>query len=117
MSDVINVSLSNLSSGVADELFQREFDKVLENIADINTSANAARTINLKINIKPNEDRTSGNITIKASSTVCPAKEHKDPIYFSKQGGKHLAFQAKAPLAGTLFDNVSEIKKETKAGK
>jgi hypothetical protein len=117
MTEVENVSLSNLSSGVADELFSRELEKVLDNIADINTSHSKAREITLKLVIKPNMQRDSGDISIKVTSKIAPAMEHSAPIYFSKQQGKRLAFQAKKPQDSTLFDNVSDIKKEAKAGK
>lgn len=106
MHDFEEATLSNLSSGVANEFFEREFKKVLENISDINTSL-AARTITVKVTIKPNESRENGEISIKASSTLAPAKEHKDPIYFSKVGLNHVAFQSQKIIQNTLFDNVS----------
>lgn len=112
MSEIEPITLSNLSRGAVDELFSREFDKVLENIADINTSPTAVRTINIKISIKPKESRENGDISIKTSATLSPAKEHSDPIYFTRQAGKHLAFQAKTVEQDELFPNVQEFNKK-----
>ena len=104
-----HIKLSNLSRGVSDELFEREFKKVLENIADINTSL-IPRTITLKVTIKPNENRESGEMTIKTSSTIAPVKEHKDPIYFSISDGEYFAFQAKKFEESEIFNkNVSKF--------
>lgn len=108
--EVEEVKLSTLSCGVADELFNREFKKVLENISDINTDAKASRSITLKITIKPNDSRENGDVSVKASSTLCPAKEHKTPIYFSQlPGGQPIAYQSQKVQFGSIFENVQEL--------
>jgi hypothetical protein len=72
------VSLENLGGGAgkdtsaAIELFNAEFQRVLDNIADENTKPTAAREVNLKIKIKPDEDRELCKVEIHANSKLAP---------------------------------------------
>lgn len=109
------VSLSSLSCGVADELFAREFEKVLENIADPNTSPSETRTITLVVKVKPNDGRENGSVSVQAFSKLSRVVEHKDPIYFSRQAGKFRAFQSQRVVEHTLFDNVAELTPQSQA--
>ncbi len=68
------VSLDKFAKGAFKELFNREMSRVGLNIYDPNTSAKAKRTITMKITIVPDEDRGIGDVTVTASSTLCPAK-------------------------------------------
>lgn len=103
------LTLSNLSSGVAEELFQREFAKAMENIADINTSATASRRITLTVTIKPNADRLHGSISVKAATSLPSVTEHESPVYFAKVGNVLVAQQPEvAPFQG-IFDNIATM--------
>jgi hypothetical protein len=51
------VTLSTMNRGAAEELFQAELQKVMENIQDINTEAKAKRTITISLVFVPNETR------------------------------------------------------------
>lgn len=66
------VSLDTLAAGAAVERFDYELRRVLENIADINTRADALREVSLKVKIKPNDDRSFAVIEILASSKLAP---------------------------------------------
>lgn len=116
MMDYEKIKLSNLSGGVADELFEREFTRVLENIADINTSGTKARSITITVTIKPTESRENGEVSIQAQSVLAPAIEHRDPIYFNRDGSDHVAFQAKKIIPQTLFDVPTLHKAKTGKG-
>ena len=50
-------TLNNIAHGNAGELFERELAKVLENIADERTPANAVRSIVLELKFKPSTNR------------------------------------------------------------
>lgn len=100
MNNIENVSINNLSSGIVSELFDRELEKIVENISDINTPPMAKREITIKIAIKPNLQRDNGEVSVKVHSKLAPAVEYKEPIYFSNKQ----AFQSKKPQNITLFD-------------
>jgi len=87
------VSVENIGGGVLKELFKRELDKVCENIDDINTNAKDARVITLKISLKPSEDRTTADVSVKAISSLAGVKAHSSTIHLPKiSGNKRSAF-------------------------
>ncbi len=71
MKEQEDVSLANLASGGAVERFDDELKRVLANIKDPNTTLEA-RTITLKVSIKPDKDRDFSVNKITISSKVAP---------------------------------------------
>ena len=110
------VRIEDISHGAAIERLNIEFDAVLENIEDDNTSPTAEREIILKIKIKPSEDRVSGTVSIQAYSKLAPVVEHKSRLYFGKDA--HGRPEASEIIEGSLFSdhdhNVTLFKKENK---
>ena len=78
------VSFATLASGAAIERADLEIKRVLKNIMDPNTSAKAAREVNIKIKIKPSEDRGAGEVEIQATSKLAPVTEHVTQVYIGK---------------------------------
>lgn len=91
MNERETVNLQNLGSGAAIELFDIEFQRVLDNIVDENTKATIPREVTLKIKIKPDEDREWGAIEIHASSKLAPVHPYPTQIIIGKQRGKGVA--------------------------
>lgn len=91
MNEKETVSLQNLGSGAAIELFDIEFQRVLDNIVDENTKATSPREVTLKIKIKPDEDREWGAIEIHATSKLAPVHPYPTQIIIGKQRGKGVA--------------------------
>src|SRR5262245_46253480 len=85
------VNLETLGSGACNELFDDAFQKVLDNIADVNTSAKTAREVNLKVILKPDEDRRFATIAIQASAKLAPAKPFATAVFIGRHGGKVVA--------------------------
>ena len=82
------VTLDTLGRGAALELFQREFNNVLENIMDPNTSDIAKRSITLKVEIKPDADRSMGAVSIQCKSALAPVKDCMTRMFFQKKNGQ-----------------------------
>lgn len=78
------VSLATLNGGAAVERFNDELTRVLENILDPNTNAKSARTVTLKVTVRPNEDRNFGAVDISTSSHMAPPKPVGTTIFFGK---------------------------------
>ncbi|MGR6765379.1 hypothetical protein ACU1JV_26785 [Paenibacillus sp. T2-29] len=66
------VELSGLVRGGVQEKFEKEWDRVMENIDDPNTSATAVRSITIKVNLKPDAKRKTINSAVEVKSTIAP---------------------------------------------
>lgn len=77
------VSLVNLMGGLAVERFDDELAKVLTNIVDPNTPANAKREITLKLGFKPDKGRDLGAVEILVSSKLAPAEKMAPRVFIS----------------------------------
>ena len=80
------VNLSTLNSGAALELFEEEFRKVLVNLSDENTKADATREIKLTIKIKPSKSREVATTQVSVTSKLAPIKPHEASILLSFDG-------------------------------
>lgn len=78
---MLELNVATLSQGGAVERFQDELTKVITNITDPNTPAKKARTVTLKMTIKPNEQRNMAEVIVATSSTICPANPIETSIY------------------------------------
>jgi len=90
------VSLSTIGSGAAVELFGEELRKVLSNIADVNTAAEAKREISLRILIKPSKDRSYGAVQVICTSRLAPVKPYETSMHMGLEGGEVKAFEEDA---------------------
>ena len=86
------VSLSSINSGAALDLFEEEFQALLKNLADENTSPTKMRTITLKFSVKPTENRDSATTMVEISHSFAPMKPHVGMVVFSSDGNKTEAF-------------------------
>ena len=81
------LGLDELSQGAAGERWDHEFGGLIENILDLNRDAKAKRTILLKIEIRPNEDRKSAEMAITVDSKLAPLSRVKRQIHFGRLKG------------------------------
>ena len=111
------LQLPTLAGGAANELFEDELAKVLENIVDPNTDAEAVRTINLRLKIKPAMDRDSASIAFEANSKLAPTLGVGTNMFIGKRRGglvavehnpKQLQLELDAANAPAKFDVAAE---------
>lgn len=81
-----DLSLSNICGGAVEEVFQREWAKLLENIGDINTDAEAKRKLTLEFTITPFEDRSGAQITFYCKSKTVPVEAVKGTVFLQRRG-------------------------------
>lgn len=91
--EFIPVDLTTLSGGAAIERFQRELERVLQNVMDPNTDWKAAREIVLKIRICPQESRRAGTIKVACSSKLAGYKAHQAPYFVRAHEGRSVIVQ------------------------
>ncbi len=78
------VTLEQLAQGALGELFGIEMGRVIENIADLNTSSTAKRKIVLEIEVAPAETRESAHVRFRASSKIAPTRPAESTFYIGK---------------------------------
>jgi len=69
-----NISLDKMGRGALLEEVNREFDKLTANVYDPNTSAKAKRSITIRLEFAPGEDRQMSDNTFSVVSSLCPSK-------------------------------------------
>jgi len=110
------LTLANFGNGAVNEVFDRELQRVLKDIMDPNTEATAQREVNLKIVIKPDEERDLGVVGVKASSKLAGSRAFISKLAFGRDRSGRV--EARECFSGqkTLFDEdddkIVPIKKE-----
>ena len=87
------VKLSNLQHGIAVDMFDEEFGKVLRNIADDNVKPDAVREICLKIQIKPDKTRQTAATKIDVTSKLAPVKSSDGMMFIGTEDNEVVAYE------------------------
>lgn len=104
-------TLENIADGVAKELFAHELDKVMANIADVNTAATSKRQITLVFEFTPDEAREEVRVSVNSKSKLAQVKGYVKTLFSGKQDGKFSLFgqDTKQIDMFTAQSNVSPI--------
>lgn len=87
------LTLASICGGAAEELFEYELNKVLSNIADVNTDAEKKRSISLTFTFTPFENREGAQVSFTVTSKECPTKTVKSQFFMARGAdGKVSAF-------------------------
>lgn len=118
MSDYKEVNLNSINSGAATELFDEEFKKVIKNIMDVNTSAQASREIQITVKIRPSKDRQTATTLIQVKSKLAPLKPHEHFLHFRFDGSRTKALTHDPGIQDIpgLIDNHKFNKKDVNNG-
>lgn len=101
---VRSVSLQTIAGGGLAELFDAEMERVVANIADINTDPNAKRVITVAIEITPEGvKRDSAKVKVKCNSKLAGIMSLNTQLFIGKQNGKTVAVENDINQ-GKLFD-------------
>lgn len=107
------LSLVNIEGGAAVEMFDIALQKVLENIHDINTTADA-REITLKVKIHPMpENRSVIVYAITCPTKTCGQEPVKGIADLGIKDGRLAAFGRAKKQGDIPFSNVSSFKKQS----
>ena len=85
------VTLDNLGHGAAAELFQTELQNVIFNVMDPNTKPDAARSITLKLKVKPSKERTMCAVEISCESKLAPVMPFESTLFVGVEHGEAVA--------------------------
>lgn len=88
------ITLGTLYSGAVIEAVDHEIANALANIMDVNTSPGQARTVTLKLKIKPNKERNIASVSFQASSSLAPAEALETSIIIDRdKAGRAVGFE------------------------
>lgn len=87
------VDLETIAGGAALELFEHKLEEVLENIADLNTPAVAARKVVLTVTLKPDAERESAAITIGCDAKLAPITPASSKMHMGRDGNKLCGYE------------------------
>lgn len=112
------VSLETLGGGpgkkssAAIELFNAEFQRVLDNCLDENTDPKKVREVALKVKIKPDLDRELCKVEIHASSKLAPVNPYPTQFFLGKDAGRAVAVEDD-PKQRNIFTEIEKEKQKS----
>jgi hypothetical protein len=86
------VDLENLNGGAIQELFDVEWKKIVDNIADLNTKPDAAREITIKVVIRPDKLRRTAVSKVAVTSKLPAMQPHESFVFFDRKDGDLVAY-------------------------
>ncbi|WP_147613046.1 hypothetical protein [Treponema pectinovorum] len=87
------VELATLQKGVVIDMFNEEFNKVLQNIADDNVKPDAVREICIKIQIKPDKTRQTAATKVDVTSKLAPVKSSDGMMFINISAEETCAYE------------------------
>ena len=113
--EIQTMSLPTLGNGAACELFEDELKRVLENILDVNTDAEATRSVTLKMTVKPDADREGARVLLEASSKIAPQMGVGTAMFIGKQAGQAVAVEHNPKQLQLQLDKGNPVREFTAA--
>ncbi len=105
------ITLESIADGAAIEQFDIELQKVLNNIVDPNTVADAVREVTLTVKFKPDERRNYGVFAIQAKCKLAPHTPFMGQASFGREvNGSGVGFEFQRQQQKTIPNgNVTPI--------
>lgn len=82
----ITINIGNLCKGAIIDAFEKELQKCLDNIYDLDTPATTIRTITLKVKLKPDEARIKIQSEFSCDSSLAQPFPVTDVFFVGKDG-------------------------------
>ena len=91
-SDVDQLNILNIAGGALPERIDDAVQRVLANIADLNTDPEAKRKIVVTVTFSPFKDRSGALVDLAVESKGASPEAVSGTIYIQKRGGQISAF-------------------------
>lgn len=82
----ITINIGNLCKGAVVDAFEKELQKCLDNIYDLDTPASTTRTITLKVKLKPDDARIKITSEFSCDSSLAQPFPIADVFFVGKDG-------------------------------
>ena len=79
-----NANLLEVARGAIGERLDYELSKVVDNISDLNTKADAVRKITLTLSLKPDRERQNIKLSTQVKSTWTPTNNIESALFLSE---------------------------------
>lgn len=101
------VELQNLVGGAVQEKFNKSFEKVVENLQDMNTSYKNKRKITITLDFTQNENRDDVQVSVDVVEKLAPQAGLKTSFYIGKnlQTGEVFAEEYGKQVRGQMSIN------------
>lgn len=98
------LDIRTLKGGAVIEMANKELQKMVDDVADINKDAISKRELTIKISLLPNEEASVGTCKIGVTSTLGKQKDQSATIYFGHDGEKGIASEHSNVSKPQLFE-------------
>lgn len=88
----VDLNIGNICGGAVPELFQHEVNKMLKNVADVNTDPEAKRSITFEFTFKPSPDRKSAVVRLVCKAKHAGVNAVAGSVFMSSAHGEVRAF-------------------------
>lgn len=111
----IKIDLSKIANTALQEKVDKELEKVLENILDLNTEAKATRKVTIILTMSTDDERTVVKTGMEVKSTLAPQKGVATTVIVGRDDtGKIHANELKSGISGqTYFDDNGDMRTDT----
>lgn len=109
------VELTTLQNGLVIDMFNEEFQKVMQNIADDNVKPDAVREISIKLQIKPDKTRQTAVTKIDVKSKLANVMAREGMMFMGNENGSPVAYedvyeQQEMDIEEKLIYKMAEVK-------
>jgi hypothetical protein len=115
MEQVQAQSILDMARGAIKERCDYEMTRVMQNICDPNTKADAKRVVTVTITLTPDDERENIGISVTAKSTLAPTNPVTTTLYVEQDDDGNIAAVEMVPSKQvSLFDNENQQPKMLK---
>jgi hypothetical protein len=82
--ELVPINIGNINDGAIFEMFEREMQKVWENICDLATPATATRSLTIRVDFKPHSDRCVIETEVASGVKLATVEKHKSKVFLGK---------------------------------
>lgn len=118
MSKEIELNLSQLANGAIQQKLDGELEKIFENIHDPNTKSKDKRSITIKLEFSPDENRQVINLNSSFSTKLAPVRDFDTTILSAKnlEDGSVAARELKSTAPGQTYIDPTDGQPKTDVG-
>jgi len=87
MSNEVFFDIHSMGEGVLQDLFDKELNRVLKNINDVNTDPEQKRSITVKINFLPNKTRSAAIVKVECIPKLATDSKFETQIAIGLDNG------------------------------
>lgn len=118
MSKEIELNLSQLANGAIQQKLDGELEKIFENIHDPNTKSKDKRSITIKLEFSPDENRQVINLNSSFSTKLAPVRDFDTTILSAKnlEDGSVAARELKSTAPGQAYIDPTDGQPKTDVG-